>query len=368
MNSMMRLKLISSGLKGATHIQWYGDEHLAVTVQKTCHHIGHTFLRPLLTTTAIRSSPSMCRANVEFYSSRDNEKERHSRLTLSTNKPNISLTANEQRQPPKWLSVHDDGFRNRQMILPFGKPSAAQWMKSNCFRLIPAATFGTSTLRFWSTEAPGRHGMFAKMWERLGFTGKMRYPKIKLRKSGLRLYLSCVELVDHDVFFKEFNLPDTFNSWFRITELHVWLGLVRLAQEGKEGKFVRNNLVEFMWEDLDKRSRKLGSLASSSRRRKGLSDIAEQFQAALFSYDEGALGDDMLLAGALWRTFFEMKLSNLEHLETLVEYIRKQLQHLDQQESQVVLGTGLISFLPLHGDLEDKARTKTILRTIINRV
>jgi len=34
--------------------------------------------------------------------------------------------------------------------------------------------------------------------------------------------------------------------------------MVRLAREGKEGTFVRNKLMQFMWLDVDKRTRKLG--------------------------------------------------------------------------------------------------------------
>jgi hypothetical protein len=36
------------------------------------------------------------------------------------------------------------------------------------------------------------------------------------------------------------------------------LAMVRLSQEGHEGKFVRNHVVEFMWKDINNRSKKLG--------------------------------------------------------------------------------------------------------------
>ena len=34
--------------------------------------------------------------------------------------------------------------------------------------------------------------------------------------------------------------------------------MVRLVREAKEGVFVRNKLLQFMWLDVDKRTRKLG--------------------------------------------------------------------------------------------------------------
>lgn len=53
-------------------------------------------------------------------------------------------------------------------------------------------------------------------------------------------------------------MPDTFFSWFLITELHVWMLMVRFMAEGKYGKIARNILVEAMWDDIEIRTKKLG--------------------------------------------------------------------------------------------------------------
>lgn len=60
------------------------------------------------------------------------------------------------------------------------------------------------------------------------------------------------------IYFLDFNMPDTFYSWFLVTELHVWMLMVRYMAEGDNGKMVRNNLVEAMWNDVDNRLNKLG--------------------------------------------------------------------------------------------------------------
>nr|CAD7576457.1 unnamed protein product [Timema californicum] len=60
----------------------------------------------------------------------------------------------------------------------------------------------------------------------------------------------------------EFKLPDTFLSWFLVTELHVWMMLVRLMAEGKDGRFTRNIVVEAMWSDTNTRAKKLGVAAT----------------------------------------------------------------------------------------------------------
>jgi hypothetical protein len=87
--------------------------------------------------------------------------------------------------------------------------------------------------------------------------------------------------------------------------------------EGESGRSVRNSMVEALWSDCDTRAKALGDVPMSARG-KYIEEMAEQFQvrppgregalhvwqAAVFVYDEGLLGDDMQLANALWRRFF----------------------------------------------------------------
>lgn len=96
------------------------------------------------------------------------------------------------------------------------------------------------------------------------------------------------------------------------------------SEKGEDGKFMRNCIVEAMWGDVSKRAKKLSS-GNPSEMRKQIQIMSEQFQAALINYDEGIMSDDRVLAGALWRRFFEMKCDNYEHLETMVRYVRKQV-------------------------------------------
>lgn len=134
-------------------------------------------------------------------------------------------------------------------------------------------------------------------------------------------------------FFNEFGLKDTFNSWFLVTELHVWLLLTRVMQEGansnEDGRFLRNCIVEAMWADVQTRSKKLGS-DNPSFTREQVTILSEQFQASLLAYDEGLCFDDKALASAMWRRFFEAQSDDFVKLEKLVKYVRKTAQELDQ--------------------------------------
>ena len=52
-------------------------------------------------------------------------------------------------------------------------------------------------------------------------------PVTKLKASGYILLTHCAQRTELLKFFETFDMPDTFYSWFLVTELHVWLLGVR---------------------------------------------------------------------------------------------------------------------------------------------
>uniref|UniRef100_A0A8C6AGW5 Ubiquinol-cytochrome c reductase complex assembly factor 1 n=1 Tax=Monodon monoceros TaxID=40151 RepID=A0A8C6AGW5_MONMO len=161
-------------------------------------------------------------------------------------------------------------------------------------------------------------GAFTKIIEAMGFTGPLKY--------------RC-------------QMPDTFNSWFLITLLHVWMCLVRMKQEGRSGKYMCRIIVHFMWEDVEQRGRIMG--VNSYILKKNMMLMTNNFYVAILGYDEGVLSDDRGLAAALWRTFFNQKCEDPRQLELLVEYVRKQIQYLDSMNGEDLLLTGEVSWRPL---------------------
>lgn len=175
--------------------------------------------------------------------------------------------------------------------------------------------------------------------------------KSRLRAGSSLLYENIADRVNYVEFFQEFELKDSFNSWFLITELHVWLLCTRLMQEGTEdkedGRFLRNCLVETMWGDVQSRSKKLGN-DNPSFKRKQIEILSEQFQASLISYDEGLWFDDKALACALWRRFFESDCSNFTDLEKLVKYVRKNSKYLDELSLEQLISKPKIDWKSLN--------------------
>lgn len=75
---------------------------------------------------------------------------------------------------------------------------------------------------------------------------------------GYLLYESIADGIDYVKFFEEFKLSDTFYSWFVITELHIWMVIVRCMAEGDVGPKIRNKIVEALWADVRQRVKQIG--------------------------------------------------------------------------------------------------------------
>ncbi|XP_055838207.1 ubiquinol-cytochrome-c reductase complex assembly factor 1 [Episyrphus balteatus] len=200
-------------------------------------------------------------------------------------------------------------------------------------------------------------GILKRVLKKVGFAHNS---KSRLRVCSRILYESVADKINYLNFFEYFNLPNTFNSWFLVTELHVWMILVRAMAEGSEagedGRFLRNSIVEAMWSDVNTRAKKLGA-QNPSRTRAQIETMSEQFQAALIGYDEGIMCDDRVLAGAIWRRFFEMKCDDFCKLEALVIYVRQQIHMLDHLSREEFLVKPKIPWLDLEKDTLKKKPT-----------
>lgn len=172
-----------------------------------------------------------------------------------------------------------------------------------------------------NTVVRPKMGFIERSLRKAGILDIHKYRMILL---GYMVYERIMNQVDYPFFFKHFNMPDTFFSWFLVTELHVWMIMVRYMANENDGKIVRNNAVAAMWQDSQARIDKLGPVKSKIKN-EHLQEISYQFNAAIIDYDEGIQSDDKVLAGALWRRFFQSECNNPEHVETLVIYIRKQI-------------------------------------------
>ena len=66
--------------------------------------------------------------------------------------------------------------------------------------------------------------LFTKVYKKVYGGG---LPTTKLKASGYILETCCSQQIDLRAFFRELDMPDTFYSWFLVTELHLWVLGVR---------------------------------------------------------------------------------------------------------------------------------------------
>ncbi|XP_047371037.1 ubiquinol-cytochrome-c reductase complex assembly factor 1 [Vespa velutina] len=201
----------------------------------------------------------------------------------------------------------------------------------------------TTTVKTSAIEKVKSNSTFKWILEKLKF---IDFEGAKIKTHAYSEYEYIVDKIDYSTFYKDFNMADTFFSWFLITELHVWMLMVRLMAEGKYGKLARNALVEAMWDDIEIRSKMLEKINPSIRKEQKV-ELSYQFNAAILAYDEGLMSDDKVLARALWETFFNLECNNPEVIEKLLIYVRKQINLLDKISSQKILRHPQIKWLEL---------------------
>ena len=121
---------------------------------------------------------------------------------------------------------------------------------------------------------------------------------------------------------------------------------------GPTGVFLRRQLARTMWVDLDLRAQQILPGQAKARRTQ-FEELRAEMNAFVLALDEGLVDDDTVLSAAIWRHFCQFQPISLEHLVTLVTYIRKNIRHLEQLPDENFIKNGYIYFLPLHGDTVD---------------
>uniref|UniRef100_A0A8C8A7V7 Ubiquinol-cytochrome c reductase complex assembly factor 1 n=1 Tax=Otus sunia TaxID=257818 RepID=A0A8C8A7V7_9STRI len=200
-------------------------------------------------------------------------------------------------------------------------------------------------------------GTFTRIIEAMGFTGPLKYSrwvKHLFNNSFSCLILSELQKQKKPHFFLMIGavLNGKVLIITHVNSCFVMMCLLRMKQEGRSGKYMCRYIVHCMWEDVEQRGKVMG--INSVVLKEDLRTMVENFYAALFGYDEGILSDDHVLAAALWRNLFNKNCEDPRHLELLVEYVRKQVQHLDALSGEDLLLTGEVSWRPL---VESNARS-----------
>ncbi len=90
-------------------------------------------------------------------------------------------------------------------------------------------------------------------------------------------------------------------------------------------------------------------------RKQSLKELMQEFYGLILAYDEGLLSHDRVLAASVWRNMFHNKKNtDASNLASFVEYIRKQVLHLESIDSERLFTTGEIEWLPFEGHVYEE--------------
>lgn len=204
-----------------------------------------------------------------------------------------------------------------------------------------------------------------KLKQKLGLG--YRYPQQRLKFSAVNLYLSIQYQIDYDKFFKKLNAPDVMNSHCLVNFLHVWMICVALMRPEDPVNYVtgieiRNSLIRNMWTDIEKRARKLNASMNRKNSLKTYNTLNGTFYAFMLGFDEGLLGDDLTLAGAVWRHLFEMRdVEDYSAIKDMCEYIRKNVSHLEKISDEELFKNGIVTFVDFEQKEVDHFKVRPLL-------
>lgn len=103
----------------------------------------------------------------------------------------------------------------------------------------------------------------------------------------------------------ECSLPPSFQTWFSLTTLHVWLLTVRFRSlPAPMGRTYIQELINHMFIDVELRMRGPYAVTQGRLIKGYMKDLLEQYHGACAAYDEGLIRGDAVLAAAVWRNLF----------------------------------------------------------------
>ncbi|KAI9152470.1 Serine carboxypeptidase 3 [Blastocladiella emersonii ATCC 22665] len=164
------------------------------------------------------------------------------------------------------------------------------------------------------------------------------------QRETLYMYERCSAAANAhlDWLIRDVGLPDTFQTWFGVTQVHVWMAMVRLRGEGPAGKDAIQGLVSHLFRDMEDRLWAMG-IRKNAIVDRSLKEFLSIFYGGIMSYDEALVHSDALLASALWRNLFQSQ-ADPQHLAEFVAVVRKELAHLETVDAETVLA-GRFHFL-----------------------
>lgn len=158
-------------------------------------------------------------------------------------------------------------------------------------------------------------------------------------RAAQRLYSAVAEQAAAPAFLRAMGIPKEFQQLHSSLCLHIWMLLVRLRPESKDGKQLAQMLYDEFQTDVEDRARKAGVRV---RLQKTLTELEKQFYGSSMAYDKAVAGGEPL-EKALLRNVYLLDEAKQADARLLARYVRRELACLAQTPSEAVM-TGNLKF------------------------
>ncbi|KAI3630126.1 hypothetical protein MIR68_011561 [Amoeboaphelidium protococcarum] len=140
-------------------------------------------------------------------------------------------------------------------------------------------------------------------------------------------------------------MPSNFQSWFSITQLHLWMLQSRFISDQaqqkietsdgrvitpKMNRLINSALIDNLMADIGLKLQ-LEGVTQSKIYDRYTQELMSSHYGCVLAYDEGFEKSDAFLAAALWRNMYLLRDDDtvgMKHLALMTEYVRKQMAHI----------------------------------------
>ncbi|KAL4422212.1 hypothetical protein ABPG77_009687 [Micractinium sp. CCAP 211/92] len=237
------------------------------------------------------------------------------------------------------------GLEGTSAAQRWSHPANAAWQQSACYsteefkKVVQGAS--PRSLQFQrqpqeEIDAEAQRGFAVKALLTLGgyYSKESRH-----MRAAQRLYTAVAEQAAAPAFLQAVGIPSEFQQVHSSLCLHIWMLLVRLRPEGKDGKQLAQMLYDDFQTDVEDRARKAGVRV---RLQKTLTELEKQFYGSSMAYDKAMAGGETL-EKALLRNVFLLDEAKQADARLLARYVRRELACLAQTPSEAVMA-GNIKF------------------------
>ncbi|KAL3156578.1 hypothetical protein ABBQ38_000868 [Trebouxia sp. C0009 RCD-2024] len=229
-------------------------------------------------------------------------------------------------------------FVNSKAVLTVPDPDA-QAVESQ-FRRIDLFNAHPKSLQFdRGTDEPKPEVATSRLRQALLTISGFYSKESQLLRGSKNLYQAVVQQAANKQLYEVFKLERKFASEYNMLCLHMWMLLVRLRSEGKDGKALAQMVYELFQENVEARVRAEGVKV---RLNKWLNELEQMFYGMSFAFDKSLSGDEDI-TGALLRNFYNDDKSKQKAADILARYTTRELACLVKTESEHVM-SGQIRF------------------------